>query len=386
MGRVSEGKEVKMKRYIIVGGGVLGASTAYHLAKMGVDQVTIIDRKDKGQATDAAAGMICPWLSQRRNQAWYTLAKKGAEYFPKLINQLQSDGKADTGYKQVGAIRIHKDIEKLKKLEAIAKQRREEAPEIGEVSILTIEESKRLFPLLEEGYQSVFISGAARVNGRALRDALLLSAVKHGAKMVNGSAEIVVDGKEVRGVRVNGEMIEADCVIVTAGAWADELLAPLGIQLLLTYQKGQIVHLKLKNANTGEWPVIMPPGDQSILSFDNGEVVIGATHENNTGFDLRVTAGGLNEIFTKAFAVAPGLSDAEVHDIRVGFRPFTPNFLPVIGGVPGYHGLYLANGLGASGLTTAPFLGKQLAKLAVGEEIEIDMLDYDIRGAVNGFA
>lgn len=371
-----------MKRYIIVGGGILGASTAYHLAKMGVEQVTMIDRKDKGQATDAAAGMICPWLSQRRNKAWYTLAKKGAGYFPQLIRQLEVDGEEETGYKQVGAIRIHKDIEKLKKLEEIAKQRREEAPEIGEISILSIEESKKLFPLLEEGYHSVFISGAARVNGRALRDALLHGARKHGAKMVNGSADIVVDGKEIRGVRVNGEIIEADCVIVTAGAWADELLAPLGIRLLLTYQKGQIVHLKLKNANTGEWPVIMPPGDQSILSFDNGEVVIGATHENNTGFDFRVTAGGLNEIFTKAFAVAPGLSDAEVHDIRVGFRPFTPNFLPVIGEVPRYHGLYLANGLGASGLTTAPFLGQQLAKLAVEEELEIDVVNYDIRGAI----
>lgn len=63
-----------MKSYIIVGAGILGASTAYHLAKPGA-RVTVIDRKEPGQATDAAAGIVCPWLSQRRNQDWYHLAK-----------------------------------------------------------------------------------------------------------------------------------------------------------------------------------------------------------------------------------------------------------------------------------------------------------------------
>lgn len=59
-----------MKKVIVVGSGILGASTAYQLAKHGAE-VIIIDRKDIGQATDAAAGIICPWLSQRRNQDWY---------------------------------------------------------------------------------------------------------------------------------------------------------------------------------------------------------------------------------------------------------------------------------------------------------------------------
>ena len=59
-------------------------------------------------------------------------------------------------------------------------------------------------------------------------------------------------------------------------------------------------------------PVVMPPNDQYILTFDNGHVVIGATHENDTGFDHRVTAGGLHEVFHKALAVAPGLENATV--------------------------------------------------------------------------
>lgn len=56
-----KGKVLEMKTYIVVGGGILGASTAYHLAKAGV-RVTLVDRQDLGQATDAAAGIICPWL------------------------------------------------------------------------------------------------------------------------------------------------------------------------------------------------------------------------------------------------------------------------------------------------------------------------------------
>ncbi|WP_258168317.1 FAD-binding oxidoreductase, partial [Paenibacillus sp. AR247] len=95
-----------MKKYIIIGSGILGASTSYQLAKMGAD-VLLIDRKDPGQATDAAAGIICPWLSQRRNQAWYQLAKAGAAFYPGLIKELEAEGETQTGYAKVGALSVH---------------------------------------------------------------------------------------------------------------------------------------------------------------------------------------------------------------------------------------------------------------------------------------
>ncbi len=80
--------------------------------KAGAD-VTIIDKHHTGQATDAAAGIICPWLSQRRNKAWYQLAKGGARMYPSLIDELAADGETDTGYAQTGAISIHTNQEKL---------------------------------------------------------------------------------------------------------------------------------------------------------------------------------------------------------------------------------------------------------------------------------
>ena len=374
-------KVLEMKTYIVVGGGILGASTAYHLAKAGA-RVTLVDRQDLGQATDAAAGIVCPWLSQRRNKAWYQMAKGGARYYVSLIEQLEADGETDTGYKRVGAISLHTEEKKLDQMEERAYKRREDAPEIGEIIRLSPTETKKLFPPLSEEYSAVHISGAARVNGRALRLALVNAAKKYGAVYMKGNASLVHKDNRVIGIEVNGETLTADQVIVTAGAWANELLQPLGVNFLVTFQKAQIVHLHIPDVNTDNWPVVMPPNDQYILAFEDGRVVVGATHENDTGFDYRVTAGGLHEIFDKALSVAPGLSDSTMMETRVGYRPFTPGFLPVIGALPNFEGILVANGLGASGLTAGPYLGSELAKLALGKQTELDLSYYDVAGAI----
>jgi D-amino-acid dehydrogenase len=370
-----------MQKHIVIGAGILGASTAYHLAKAGAN-VTLVDRHDAGQATDAAAGIICPWLSQRRNQAWYRLAKGGARYYTTLIKQLEADGETHTGYERVGAISLHTDDKKLDKMEERAHKRRQESPEIGEIIRLSSVETKMLFPPLSEEYSSVYISGAARVSGKALRQSLINAARKHGAAVVQGDAALVCNNSQVSGVNVEGGTLQADQVIVTAGAWANELLQPLGVNFLVKHQKAQIVHLHIPDTDTGRWPVVMPPNDQYIVTFEDGRVVVGATHENEAGFDYRVTAGGLHEVLDKALSVAPGLSNSTMLETRVGFRPFTPGFLPVIGTLPNYERLLIANGLGASGLTVGPYLGSELAKLALGKPTEIDLGYYDVAGAL----
>lgn len=372
-----------MKKYIVIGAGILGASTAYHLAKEGKN-VTVIDREEPGQATDAAAGIICPWLSQRRNKSWYFLAKNGAAFYPSLIQQLEEDGEMESGYQRVGAISVHYDQEKLMKMEERATKRREDAPEIGEIGQLDNRETNELFPPLSEKYSSVHISGGARVNGRLLRRALLNASVKYGAVMIKGDAQLESSSGKVTGVKVGDIRYGADSIIITAGAWAPELLKPLGMNLNISPQKAQIIHLMLEETETGSWPVVMPPNNQYILAFDGGRVVIGATHEEEKGFDRRPTLGGMQEIFDKAVTAAPGLADATYLETRVGFRPVAPNFLPIIGPVPGFDNLFLANGLGSSGLTVGPYLGNQLAKLAAGDDVELDIEQYDVSGAISG--
>lgn len=373
-----------MKKVIVIGSGILGASTAYALAKQGAE-VLVIDRKDAGQATDAAAGIICPWLSQRRNQAWYRLAKAGARFYPCLIEELTAEGETETGYAQVGAISIHHNQEKITAMAERAQLRKADAPEIGEITRLDERKTLESFPLLAEGYSSVHISGAARVDGRALRDALLRSAQRNGAVLINGDAKLQYQSGRITGAVVEGQYFLSDKVVVCAGAWADQLMKPLGIRFKVQYQKAQIMHLQLLNQqDPSHWPVVMPPSDQYLLAFDQQKIVIGATHENDVeGYDTRVTAAGMQEILNKGLELAPGLADSTFQEVRVGFRPFTPGFLPVIGAVPGWEDLLTANGLGASGLTMGPFIGNQLAKLALGLPLDIDIQDYDVRKAMD---
>ncbi|WP_018922102.1 NAD(P)/FAD-dependent oxidoreductase [Salsuginibacillus kocurii] len=371
-----------MKPYVVIGAGIAGVSTAYHLAKAGAE-VIIIDREEPGQATNAAAGIVSPWLTQRRNKAWYQLVKQGAKFYPQLIQNLKEEGETETGYAQVGTLHLHTDEKKLEQMVERARMRREDAPEIGEAVQLSPEETNRLFPPLSEEYGAVHVSGGARVDGRRLRKALLRAAKRHGATFIEGDAVLSPIGQHVYGVQVNGEEIRAERVLITAGAWARELLTPLGLSFAVTSQRAQILHLELPGENTSGWPVVMPPSNHYLLSFEQGRIVAGATHEDEVGFDHRVTAGGVQDILNKTLTTAPGLADSTLVETRVGFRPFTPNFLPLIGEIPHYENLLVINGLGASGLTTGPYLGFQLAQLAMGAGCELAVDHYDPKAAIN---
>lgn len=363
---------------IIVGAGILGASTAYHLTKKGY-AVTIVDRGDSGQATAAAAGMICPWLSQRRNKAWYALVKNGAAYYPEVIDELEKDGETNAGYKRIGALRLHTDEKKLRETMERTKIKRQDAPEIGELLLLSPQETKERFPLLTDGtYSSLYAEGAARVDGRQLRDALLRAAENCGTSFIKGEAALLKDEDNVAGVKIHEQEIYSDKVVVTAGSWAQSLLDPFGIDVHVREQKAQILQLQLSNMETGNWPIVIPPGKQYIAPFEQGRIIAGSSQEDDTNFDERVTAGPIHDILSKTLQVAPGLTDAEWTGTRVGFRPFTPNFLPVFGHLPELKGLLFANGLGATGLTMGPYLGSILARMAIGEQAEVDTADYAV--------
>ncbi|ARI77170.1 NAD(P)/FAD-dependent oxidoreductase [Halobacillus mangrovi] len=367
-------------KHIIIGAGILGASTAYHLAKEG-EEVVIIDRKDPGQATQAGAGIVCPWLTNRSNEAWYRLVLEGARYYPSLIKDLELEGETETGYANVGAINIFDTEEKLNKKMEVANKRKEEAPEMGEITKLSSEETKELYPPVSDKYGSVHISGAARVNGEAVCKALLRAAQKNGAVFINGNAQLEAKGSEVKGVLVNGEKVYSDQVIVTNGAWGRELFSSLDLYPKISFEKAQIVHLKLPGADTEHWPVMLPPFNHYMLAFGNGKVVIGATKEKTNQFDTRVTMGAVHQLLNKALKVAPGLADATYVRTKVGFRPFTPGSLPIIGYAPQYDNILVANGLGASGLTSGPYIGSELAKLAIGRKTNLHLPDYEVKNA-----
>ena len=105
-----------------------------------------------------------------------------------------------------------------------------------------------------------------------------------------------------------------------------------------------------------------------LLAFPGSHVVAGATRESGTGFDHRVTAEGQREVLEHALRVAPGLGTATLAETRVGFRPATPDGLPVIGALDGHPEVVLATGFGPAGLTIAPYAGRLVSQVVLGEE------------------
>lgn len=358
-----------MERVLILGGGVVGASAAWHLADAGV-RVLLVDRQDPGHATAAGAGIISPGASLRPLPAFFPLAADAARYYPELIERLAALDAGDTRYEVAGELFVamsEAEAAELPRLKALFDERREGGmPNIGETRILSGAEARELSPPLADVPAAIHIPGAARVDGDCLRNALLAGAAKRGAEVTRGQARIVSAGNDAVEVEIDGEMRGFDRVIVAAGSWSDDALAPLGVSVPVTPQKGQIMHLDMGDRDTSRWPILGGFGSQYILSFGPNRVVCGATRETGSGYDLRVTAGGVQSVTTEALRVAPGLANGELVEVRVGLRPLSEDGLPFIDRVPGHEAAIVCTGHGPSGLQLGPWSGRLAAELALG--------------------
>jgi len=299
-----------------------------------------------------------------------------------LAAELAADSGRDPSYAAVGGLTIGRDVAALRAMteELEAARTARGWTGLGEVRLLEPAEAGARFPVLDPGFAAVWTGGAGRIDGRLFRDAALVAAERAGAVHRAGRAVLDPDGSRVRGVRVDGGLVEADVVVVAAGAWTTQLCRPLGLVPALGPMRGQIVHLQLPGTSTGSWPTVMTLGAELghhyLLSFPGGRVVVGATREADAGFDCRVTAAGQREVLDAALTLAPGLADATVLETRVGLRPVTPDGLPLLGAVPGLDGLVVATGLGANGLTYGPLMGVLAAGLALGEQPPVDLTPF----------
>jgi glycine/D-amino acid oxidase-like deaminating enzyme len=363
-------------RVAIIGAGVLGASTAFHLALAGAE-VVMADQAHAGRATAAGAGIVSPWSSGRVDPDWRRIADAGARYYPTLIQLLAVEGQTETGYRRVGALSVAADDRDLDLIEQAVRARRAAAPEAGEITRLSPAQARALFPPLRPDLAAVHVSGGARVDGRLLAAALQQAAERRGARFLAGEAGLLARDGRVNGIRLGAADIGADCVVVAAGAWAPEVLKPLGVSLAVAPQRGQITHLRLEGVDTEAWPVVLPQSSHYLLAFGESRVVVGATRETGSGFDPRITAAGQAEVLNQALAVAPGLGPATLVETRIGFRPVGPDLKPMMGRIAGLNGLVIGNGLGPSGLTIGPFAGRLLAQLVLGETLELDLAAYD---------
>jgi D-amino-acid dehydrogenase len=361
-----------MTRVVVVGGGVAGATTAYWLARAGA-AVTVVDNGEPGGATAAGAGIVQPW-SSAADGPFYDLYSAGAAFYPTQIAALAEDGEVDVGYAVTGSLVVDADPVALDAVERRVRSRTRDQPVAGTVHRLDPVAARRLFPALAPELAALHVSGGARVDGRRLRAALLRAAVRHGARLVHDSATAFPRSASAHLVHVAGRPLEADAAIVAAGAWSNSLIAPLGREIPVEPQRGQITHLRLDGVDTSRWPSVLPSTGHYLVAFEDGRVVVGATRESGSGFDPRVTAAGQLEVLTRALTVAPDLAGATLLETRVGLRPLAD--LPRIGAVPGHPGLYLNAGFGAAGLTMAPLVGSALAQLVLTGRSDVDLTPF----------
>lgn len=336
----------------IIGGGLAGASIGYHLVKLG-NSVTIYDRNDKGQATFASAGIVCPWISQRRNKKWYRLVTKSAHYYPEFISMLEKDSGLSTGYKNSGAICLFKENIFDKATKRIS-DKAIDNPDVGEVRQLTKDELSALHPSLTMDYPALIVEGGGQVRGRKLLAALKEAFIKHGGIWENKSYDAG-----------NDDTLK----IYTTGAWgAEQTYKPE-----IAHQRAEIMHFKLKNQKDLQSPVVMALGPTYIVHLENDEYVIGTTHIDTDSFDTAPTAESYNYLQDELYKYFKP-EDVEITEMGVGLKPYTRDFLPFIGYVD--KNTFVVNGMGSTGLTASPFVGQEVARLLNNLPTELDFEDY----------
>lgn len=355
-----------MKKVAIVGAGIVGATAAYYLSKEADIEVTVFDNGN-GQATKAAAGIISPWFSKRRNKAWYKMARLGADFYVDLLTDLEKSGQKIDFYQRSGVFLLKKDDSKLEELYDLALQRRDESPLIGELAILDQRSASELFPGLKGFERLLYASGGARVDGQFLVSRLL------------EASQVKVVKKEVSltplapGYQIDHQIF--DQVILSTGAWLGNILEPLGYEVDVRPQKGQLRDYQVPQ-DMGAFPVVMPEGEWDLIPFSGGKLSLGATHENDMGFDLAVDENLLQQMAEVASSFYPSLKEALISGERVGIRAYTSDFSPFFGQVPDLSNVYAASGLGSSGLTTGPIIGYHLAQMLQGRSGVLDPADY----------
>ena len=355
---------------IVVGGGIVGMSTAYHLVSDGA-QVLLVDRAEPGKATSAGAGILSPESSVNESDDWFDLASDAVEYYPKLVAELHAQGSGDIGYSPMEqlVVAVSEDEEAAfaglhKRMIARIARRGRNADDL---EMIESDAAQKLFPTLAPVRHALRFRRAGRIDGQLITAAMREVAIRQGLDVRTANVtQLAMNGGQVSGVVAEGEMISGGAVVIAGGAWSGEFAAQLGIALPIQPQRGQIIHLSLPNIDTSRLPIVTAFHGHYILPFADHRIVVGATREF-VGLAPRTTVSGIREVLSEALRVAPGLRDASLGEIRVGLRPASPDQLPVLGRVPTARNVFIATGHGATGLQLGPYSGKLIADLVQGK-------------------
>jgi D-amino-acid dehydrogenase len=367
----------------VIGGGLVGMATAYHLVRAGLRTV-LIDRGDLGRATDAGAGILSPETNSRDPEAWFRFAVDAVDHYPALIDELGEVGERDTGYARCGKLVVWvSDDERDAFLRArdiiLSRRAARGRPASDDLYEVSPREARELFPALGDVRGAIYSRVAARVDGRRLNTALEHATTRRGLVIRReGVRALQLAGHRATGVVVDDDTLTVGCVAIAGGAWSPAFEAQLGVTIPVAPQRGQILHLRVHDHDTRHWPMVSAFHGHYMLAWPDGRVTAGATRETGSGFAPRTTAAGVHEALAEALRVAPGLAAAEIAEVRVGLRPLTPDGMPVLGRVPGVENVFLATGHGPTGLTLGPYSGKVVADLMMGKPSSSDIAAFAV--------
>ncbi|MGB3731587.1 NAD(P)/FAD-dependent oxidoreductase [Microbacterium sp.] len=349
---------------VVIGAGIAGAAAARAAAAEGLS-VLVVDAGLPGAASSAGAGIVSPVPVSPAPAQWEPALFAGVAHYRTLPDLLEVADPAEIGLGRVGTTVVAPPEQRALLEELLRRARQAGArhgfDDLGEPDWAGEQEMRHHWPVLATGLIGLTLPGVSRVDARQLCSALLDAARRSGARVERGRAEPDVRGGRARGVRIGSRIVPAGAVIDATGCWS----ARLPVQTL----KGQLVHLRTRDAHLDRSPILQTLGGGYLLGFPEGRVVAGATREPGSGRDPTPTAEGMRAVLEDCLRLAPGLAHAEVWEHRAGLRPVSSDGIPLVGRDPGIDGLVHVGGLGSWGLATGPYLGMLGALTALGQTL-----------------
>ncbi len=360
-------------RVIVIGGGVIGCSIAYHLAGAGVE-VTVVERgKVAGGASGVAAGMVAALSEAIPVGHMLDFALMSRSLLLETLPQLQQESGIDVEYLPSGI--LHLAFTKEEEAALKARQAALADLDMG-VCWLSPEEARNLEPGIGDGVRGALHSPQeGHLNSRRLVRAFAQGAARRGAQFLQDTEVVglLSSGDRITGVKLASGDMEADWVVLASGAWAGQYGDWLGVELPVRPVRGQIMAARILPApiSMGVWR-----GMSYLVPKADGSIVMGTTQEE-AGYRDKATLEGIADILTSVIELVPGVAGAELHKIWAGLRPASPDGAPILGPVPGWEGALMAGGHFRNGILMSAATGKLITDYVTGGE-EGPMLPFSL--------
>jgi glycine/D-amino acid oxidase-like deaminating enzyme len=368
---------------VIIGGGVIGTSIAWHLAKKNA-RVTLIEANDLASGSSGACdGLV--FMQSKKPGIHLGLAMESLKRFKALKNQLP----VDIEFRQTGGRVIIQTPAQYQAMEKFVREQKD----IGlEVCLMDAKKTLAAEPFLSPDiYGSTWSSLDARVNPINLTLGFAQGAQKNYARILTRTKVLGIHTKNSRvtGVATTQGDMAADLVINAAGAGAGCIAQMAGIDLPITPRRGQIVVTQAARPmisscmiSAGYIAVKYDPslaGEQgegmSMEQTDNGNLLLGSTREF-AGFCRQNTLSGIRRIISRTTEVLPALKHLQVIRTFAGLRPYTPDGLPILGPVPSLEGFFMAAGHEGDGIALSPITGELMADMVLGQKTAISLAPF----------